>query len=158
MMSFCSCFTWSLSLRLALYHLPRLLTDFCSDTVGIGSSPMKNLRSLSTTFTTEILRDLDGLIFMRAQLMFSSSFLSSLLVHRTVVVSVVISSMYALRGGNHSEEPTRCLLTTHFEARTMTSIVIMNTRGEMVHPTIMPTSKHCQEGVSSGVEKQNCKS
>lgn len=82
----------SLSFRLASYHHPRLLTG-CSDTVGMGSSPMKHVKLLSTPLVMGMLCDFDDFIFIQAQLIFSSSFLSSFLVLAAVVVNVVISSI-----------------------------------------------------------------
>ena len=119
---------------------------------------MKNLQSESTPLTMEMLRDFDGFIFMRAQLMFSSSFPSSFLVHGAVVVRVVMSSIKALRGGRRVPKLSRCPPTTHFDARMITSIAIVKARGEMVHPAMMPTSKDCQDVVKSAVVKQNCRS
>lgn len=61
LISLCSSCTWSLSFRLEkTNHLPRLLTG-CSDSAGVGSSQMKNLRSDSTPLMMEMLRDLGGL-------------------------------------------------------------------------------------------------
>ena len=59
-------------------------------------------RSLHCPLTMEMLRDLLGLIFIRAHLMLSCSFASSRLVHAAVVVSVVMSSMYVRIGGRRS--------------------------------------------------------
>lgn len=135
-----NCCTCSLSLRLALYHLPRVSTG-CSDTVSL--STMQNLVSLSTPLTMEMLRDLLGLIFIRDHLMFSCSFPSSYLVDAAVVVSVVMLSMYALIGGRRSPALVRSPPTTHFEALMMTSMAIVKAKGETVQPAMMPTSKCC---------------
>lgn len=40
----------------------------------------------------------------------------------------------------------------------ITSIAIVNAKGEMVHPAIIPTFRHCHEVVNSEVGKQNCRS
>lgn len=86
------------TLGLTLYHLPRLLT--CSSaTAGIGSSPMQNKTSLSFSLTTEMLRDLFGLIFIEAHSMFSCSFPSSRLVQAAVIVSVAMS--WKVEDGGH---------------------------------------------------------
>ncbi len=149
-----TCCTWSLSLRLALYHLPRLLTG-CSDTVGIGSSPIQNFTFFSCPLTIEMLRDLFGLIFIRAHLMFSCSFPSSRLVHPAVVVRMVMSSMYARIGGRRIPFLVRSPPTTHLEALMMTSMAIVKARGEIVQPAMMPTSTRCHDVVKSAVVKHN---
>ena len=59
MVSCLSTWAWSVSLRLASYHLPKILMG-CSDTVGIGSSSMNNLLSGSLPLVTEMLIDLHG--------------------------------------------------------------------------------------------------
>lgn len=133
-MSCLSCCTWSLSLRLALYRLPRLLTG-CSDTVGIGSSPMQNFTFLSSPLTIEMLHDLFNLIFIRAHLMFFCSFPSSRLVHAAVVVRVVKSSMYARIGGRRIPFLVLSPPTTHLEALMMTSMAIVKA---IVHCQVLP--------------------
>jgi len=40
----------------------------------------------------------------------------------------------------------------------ITSIAMVKASGEMVHPAIIPTSKHCHVVLNSGVEKLKCKS
>jgi len=79
-------------------------------------------------------------------------------VHATVVVMVVMSSMYALIGGSHIPEAKCSPRTTHLDALMITSIVMVKASGEMLHPAIIPTSKHCHAVLNFGVEKLNCKS
>jgi len=66
---------------------------------------------------------------------------------------VVMSSMYALIGGQAKRSPP-----THLDALMNTSIAMVKANGEMVHPAIIPTSKHCHAVLNFEVEKLNCKS
>jgi hypothetical protein len=61
-----------------------------------------------------------------------------------------------LIGGSRIPEAKRSPPTTHLDALMITSMV--KASGEMVHPAIIPTSKHCHVVLNSGVEKLNCKS
>lgn len=87
--------------------------------------------------------------------MFSYSFESRRLVHAAVVVSVVMSSMYARIGGSRSPFFVRSPPITHLEGLIMTSMAIVKARGEIVQPDIMPTSRRCHMLVKSGVVKHN---
>ncbi len=97
----------------------------------------------------EILRDLLGLISIRAHLMFPWSLYNSRLVHALVVVMVVMSSIYALIGGSRSPLFRRSPPTTQRDARIINSIAMVKASGEMVQPAIMPISKCCQAVVLS---------
>jgi len=44
------------------------------------------------------------------------------------------------------------------DALMITTIAMVKANGEMMHPAIIPTSKHCHAVLNSGVEKLNCKS
>jgi len=55
--------------------------------------------------------------------------------------------MYALIGGSCIPEAIDALM--------ITSIAMVKASGEMVHPAIIPTSKHCHVVLNSGVEKLN---
>ena len=159
-MSCLICCTWSLSLRLALYHLPRLLTG-CSETVGIGLSPKQNFMFLSFPLAIEMPRDLLSSIFSSGSTWFSCSFPSSRLVHAAVVVRVVrvvVSSMYAWIGGRWILFLVHSPPTTHFEVLMMTSMAIVKARGEIVQPAMMPTSRRCHDVVKSAVVKHSCRS
>ena len=50
-------------------------------------------------------------------------------MHAFVVLSVIMSSMYALIGGRRSPFFKHSPLTTHHDARMMTSIAMINARG-----------------------------
>lgn len=134
-----NCYTCSLSLRLVLYHLPRVSTG-CSDTVSL--STMQNLVSISTPLTMAMLRDLLGF-------MFSCSFPSSHLVDAEVVVSVVMLSTYALIGGRWNPALVRSPTTTHFEALMMTSMAKEKAKVETAQPAMMPTYKRCHAVLKS---------
>ncbi len=54
-------------------------------------------------------------------------------------------------GGRRSPDLSFCPPTTHREARMMTSIAIVNARGEMVHPAIIPISTRCHAVVQSPI-------
>jgi len=79
-------------------------------------------------------------------------------VQATVVVMVVMSFMYALIGGIRIPEAKRSHPTTHLKALMITSTAMVEASGELVHPAIIPTSKHCHAVLNFGVEKLNCKS
>lgn len=81
-----------MSLRLALYARPELLTDK-SDTFGMAVFMMWNLWSVSFPLTLDMLLDLMGLNFICAHFMFDISFSSSHFVHATIGVKVVKSSI-----------------------------------------------------------------
>lgn len=106
----------------------------------------------------EMVLHLLGLIFILAHVMFWWSFSRSLLVQGTVVVSVVISSIKARIGGNHWPNCSRPPPATHLEALIKSSIAIVKANGEMVHPTMMPTSRDLHAVVKLGVVRQNYKS
>lgn len=93
----------------------------------------------------EMFRDLLGLIFIWAHLMFSCSFESRRLVHAAVMVSVVMSSMYAWIGGSQSPFLVRSPPTTHLEALMMTSMAIDKAWGEIVQPAYVQTLPHGSE-------------
>jgi len=66
--------------------------------------------------------------------------------------------MYALICGSRIPEAKRSPPTTHLDALMIISIAMVKANEEMVHPAIIPTSKHCHAVLNSGVEKLNCKS
>ena len=68
--------------------------------------------------------------------MFSWSFFRSHLVHGMIVVSVVMSSMYALMGERRRPALSCWPLATHLEARIMTSIAMVKARREMWATTL----------------------
>uniref|UniRef100_UPI003AAC2FBD heat shock factor protein 2 n=1 Tax=Centroberyx gerrardi TaxID=166262 RepID=UPI003AAC2FBD len=82
-------------------------------------------------------------------------FLSSRMVHALVVVSVVISSMYALMGGSRRPGFSCSPPTTHRDAQMMTSMAMVKASGEMVHPAMMPTSRRCHAVVYSVLSSVN---
>jgi len=69
-----------------------------------------------------------------------------------------MSSMYALIGGSHIPEAKHSPPTTHLDALMIISIAMVKASEEMVHPAIIPTSKHCHAVLDVGFEKLNCKS
>jgi len=149
--------TQTLSFRSPSYHLPRLFTGF-SETVGIASPFMKNVLSTTFPLTIKMLLDLEGLNCIHAHSILSVNFPNNRLVQATVVVMVVMSSMYALTGGSRIPEAKRSPPTTHLDALMITYIAMIKASGEKVHPAIIPTSKHCHVVLNFGVEKLNCKS
>jgi len=60
--------------------------------------------------------------------------------------------------GSVVQETQTVTPTTHLDALMITSIAMVKYSGEMVHPAIIPTSKHCHAVLNFGVEKLNCKS
>lgn len=62
------------------------------------------------------------------------------LVHGFVAVIVIMLFIYALIGGRSK----RCHPTTHLDAWLIISIAMVNARGEIVQPTIIPISRCCQ--------------
>ncbi len=119
---------------------------------------MQNFTFLSCPLTIEMLRDLFGLIFIWAHLMFSCSFPSSRLVLAAVVVRVVMSSMYAWIGGRWIQFLVRSPPSTHLEALMMTSMAIVKARGKIVQAAMMPTSMHCHDVGNLAVVKHSCRS
>jgi len=69
-----------------------------------------------------------------------------------------MSSMYALIDNSRILEAKRSPPTTHLDVLMITSIAMVKASGEMLHPAIIPTSKHCHVVLNFGVEKLNCKS
>lgn len=110
--------------------------------IGIGSSLMQNLLLVRLPLTMEILRDLMGLISIHALLMFSWRFSNRHLVNAFVVI-VVMSSMYTMIEGRHSPFLKCSPPTTFHDAQRMSTIAMVNARGEMVQPNIMPISRCC---------------
>lgn len=105
-----------------------------------------------------MLLDLVGLNCIRAYSMLLVNLPNNRLVQATVVVMVVMSSMNALIGGSRIPEANRSPPTTHFDALMITYIATVKASGEMVHPAIIPTSRHCHVVLHFEVEKLNCKS
>lgn len=77
---------------------------------------MKNLWSDSVPLMMEMLLDLNGLIFILANEMFSQSFSGGRLAHGTVVVRVVMSSITALVGVRVTPDFNGFQPNTHLEA------------------------------------------
>ena len=119
---------------------------------------MKNVLSTTLPLIIEMLLDLVGLNCIHAHSMLLISLPNNRLVQATVVVMIVMSSMYALIGGSRIPEAKRSPPTTHFDALIITSIAMVKASGEMMHPAIIPVYRHCHVVVNSEVEKQNCKS
>jgi len=92
--------------------------------------------------------DLEDLNFIRAHSILSVNLPNNRLVQATVVVMFVMSSMYALIGGSRISPPT-----THLDDLMITSIAMVKASGEMVHPAIIPTSKHFHVVLNSGETK-----
>ncbi len=84
-------------------------------------------------FHIEMLQDFLGLISTQALLMFSWSLFDRCLVHAFVVVSVVMSSIYALIGGSHSPFLSHSPPTTHPDAQT-SSTTMVNASGRRYSP------------------------
>jgi len=65
--------------------------------------------------------------------------------------------MYALIGGSCIPEAIDVLMITSIAMvkASITSIAMVKASGEMVHPAIIPTSKHCHVVLNSGVKKLN---
>jgi len=108
--------------------------------------------------TIEMLLDLEGLNCVCAHSILSVNFPNNRLVQAIVVVMFVMSSMYALIDGSRIPEAKRSPPTIHLDALMITPIDMVKASGEMVHPAIIPTSKHCHAVLNFGVEKLNCKS
>jgi len=60
--------------------------------------------------------------------------------------------MHALVGGSCIPEAKRSPPTIQIDALMITSIAMVKASGEMVHPAIIPTSKHYHIVLNSGVE------
>jgi len=98
---------------------------------------MKNVLSTTFPLTIEMLLDLEGLNCICAHSILSVNFPNNRLVQATLVVMVVMSSMYVLIGGSRIPEAKCSLPTTHFDALMITSIAMVKASGEMVHPVII---------------------
>jgi len=116
--------TRTVSFRSPSYHLPRLFTGF-SETVGIATLLMKNVLSTTFCLTIEMLLDLEGLNCIHAHSILSVILPNNRLVQATVVVMVVMLSMYALIGASRIPEAKRSPLTTHLDA-----LMILNFNGK----------------------------
>src|SRR4029078_4199734 len=92
-------FPCSVSFRLQLYHLPRLLTG-AFDTVGIVCPPMWNSTFSSTLpLFRDRLRDFSGLNFILDHVISESSLFSICCALLLQFAITVVSSMKALSGG-----------------------------------------------------------
>ena len=144
----------SKSLRHSLYHQPKFFIDF-SDIKEMGTSLIWNLCGVNFCLIMDILLDLLTLNSIPAHVKFECSLFSSLLAHLMVGV---ISSIEPRRGGRRCPVLNCSPPITYLDACIITSIAIMKANGDIVHPTIIPTSNNCWSIVYSGVVRQNCRS
>src|SRR4029078_11341650 len=137
-------FPCSVSFRLQLYHLPRLLTG-AFDTVGIVWPPMWNSTFSSTLpLFRDRLRDLSGLNFILDHVISESSLFSICCALVLQFAITVVSSMKAFSGGICTPFPRFAASASDSVAFKSTCIASTNNTGETVHPIAIPTSSLVQ--------------